>query len=261
MRKLYKLSFVILIPLVLGLLLNMFGSGQVANIGRKMMSIGVPVTMLIIFVIGMVLMITGGLEEKHEEQPVGEREEEEAKIKDINTSYRYRSKLKQGNYLSGHISKIYKNSTTKEKILGWLFFAFLIIDFALIFVFLYSRNFTGIIVCFCIFCGTILIAIICKVITEKISKRVNLDKLGDKPVLRGVVEACYFSSSTSVGGAHSHSTTRITKVTYRVVIKLGEEKFNAYSEEFFETGDRVKFVLKTKKLASIVGKEENLLEE
>ena len=265
MKKLYKLSLIIFVPFIAGLILSFVGGSVNENLayaGRLIMSYGIPITMLIVFIIGMVLMITGRLGDNNKKSLVieehSEKEQEEEKIKDINSSYRYRSKLKQGEYMSDHISKIYKNSTTKEKVLGWLFFAFLMIDFVLIFVFTYMRMLVGIIVCFSIFCGTILIAAIVKIILEKVSKNISKRKIEDKDILHGVVENCFFSSSTSVGGAHSHSTTRLTKVTYRVVISFNGEKFNAYSEEFFNTGDRVKFVQKGKKLATIIEKEETL---
>ncbi|MDE7349414.1 MAG: hypothetical protein K2N53_07105, partial [Clostridia bacterium] len=71
-------------------------------------------------------------------------------------------------------------------------------------------------------------------------------------LLCGEVKACLMSSSTSVGGGHSHSTTRITGVTYRVVVEAEGNTYTGYSHKFFETGDPVVFAVIGKNRISIL---------
>lgn len=266
MRKLAKLSIIVLIPIVLGLVLNIVGGNtdnkQMAHIGQMILSYGVPVTMFLLVVIGLILMITGkGADDNSSKnnEPNGnqsdkqksETEREYSQIADVNSSYRYTSRLKQGDYIGRHAANNYKNSTFKEKILGWLFFGFLMTDFALIFLFGYLRNLTGVIICFSVFAGTIAIAIVTKVILERTSMRAKFDKSKDA-VLYGEVKACLLSSVSSVSGAHSHSTTRITGVVYRVIIIAQDSEYTAYSRNFYETGETVAFFTRGGNRATII---------
>lgn len=257
MKKLVKLSFIILIPLVAGIALVVLGGytgdENIIRIGEAVLSIGLPTTMFLLVVIALVLMITGKLSDndKTDDQPKT-REQEHSDIQDVNSSRGYESHRKSDAYMIGHVANNYKHASPKEKVLGWLFFGFLMTDFFMILVFLFIRNTTGVMVCFILFVGTILVSLIAKVIVEKISMRVNPDKLAGKEVFKGTVTACMLSSTTSVGGSKRRHTTRIIGVVYRILIEREGEQYTAYSDKFYEEGDEVFFVVRHKKLVAIV---------
>lgn len=332
MKKLRLMSMLVFVPIVSGILLLILGSAidnsDVEYAGMLMLSAGVPVTMFILVVVGLVLMMTGKLDlsekttetvknmikeamddkvdnpenpdnsdddewedydaDKESERnayvnndsvskavgsvysaaaddddddwedydadskvkPQSEREKEYAQIADVNSSYGYSSKIKEAEYISRHSANIYKNSSPKQKALGWLFFGFLMTDFALIMVFGFLGIFVGAIVCFCLFGGTILLAILITVTMQKISM---MRKKGSGEALDGKVKLCVMSSSSSTGSSH---TTRIKSVVYKVTVAVEDREYSAYTKTFYETGDSVKIVPRGKHLASIVEDDE-----
>ena len=249
MKKLYKLCVIPFIPLITGILLVMFGNEKLAHIGSLILSIGMPITMVLLVMIALILMMTGRLQDKPKDTPAEDEqqmsgwEKEQAQIEDVNSSYGYQSRYKQGEYMMNHTAEIYKMSSVKEKILGWLFFGLLMADFMLILVFAFLGIWTGTIICFCLFGGTILICAIGKVILEKSSKHISKNKLALLPKYEGEVKACVLSSMSSFG----ERTTRISHVTYRVIIESEGKIYNAYSDNFYETGETVKFLAKGKR--------------
>lgn len=255
MKKLSKLSLIVLIPLICGIALIVIGSyggnEAVLRVGQAVLTFGMPITVISLVVIGLVMMITGKLSDSDDSDGVKpmSKKREQSDIQDVNTSRGYKSRRKSGEYMARHVSNNYKYSTSKEKVLGWLFFGFLITDFLLIFVFGILKSIVGVIVCFSLFVGTILLSLIIKIIVEKISMRVKGDDLDDKEVFKGTVEACLMSSTTSTGGRY---TTRIEKVVYRVLVDYDGEQYTAYSENYYEEGDEVFFVVRRKNLISIV---------
>ncbi|MDE5756822.1 MAG: hypothetical protein K2I23_07010 [Clostridia bacterium] len=273
MKTLRKLSFIIFIPIILGIVLIIAGSGsnnaQVTHAGEMILSIGIPVTMFIVFVIGLVMMITGKTvndnSNTHDEMVGGkangsERESELSEIEDVNSSYGYESQRRQGEYYMRQTAKAYKNATPKEKILGGLFLGFLLTDFALIMVFAFFRIMVGAIICFCSFGGTILLCLIVTKIREHMSMKAKLD-IANSKILCGEVKACLMSSSTSTGGGDRHnSTTRITGVIYRVVISAEGKEYTAYSKKFYETGESVVFAVRGNKGATIIDNEKFMQE-
>lgn len=184
----------------------------------------------------------------------GEREKEYAALNDVNTSYGYSSRYKEAEYNAMHAANAYKNAKPKERILGWIFGGFLLIDFFMIMVFAFLRIFVGMIVCFCIFGGTILTAILVTVIRQKISMSGGLSKNKHREALDGVVKLCTVSSTTSSG---SGRTTRINKVVYRVVISANDSEYTAYTTDFYETGDKLKFGVIGKSMATIIEDDES----
>ena len=273
MKKLRLMSLIVLIPIVLGIVMLIVGSvmdNETARyVGVLSLSAGVPATMFVLVVVGLVLMMTGRLnlsdsksnttstqseetqQPSEEKQQQSEREKEYLQLADINTSRRYESKIKEAEYISRHTSEAYKNSTVKQKILGWLFFGCLIGDFALIVVFGMLRIWIGAIVCFCLFGGTILISLLVTVIRQKISMSgVGKRKKGE--VLDGVVKSCTLSSTTSTGS----NTVRIAKVVYAVTVTVNENEYTAYSEDFYEKGENIKICRIGKRLATILDDEE-----
>ena len=267
MRKLRKLAFVVPVPLILGFILNLIGNttdnAVMSKIGVGIMAYGTPALMFILVVIGLILMITGRLgddggkdnkpltdevtppapntdaapekavEEIKSFNGAGAAAQEEAeRIEEINSSYGYESQIKLAEYQMDQTANIYKNSSQRDRVLGWLFFGFLMTDFALILVFAFIGVLVGALVCFCIFAGTILLSLIIKVILEKTAISARRRKGVEYVTCRGVVKACVLSSMGSSGGARRYSTVRVNSVTYRVIIIVDGREYNTYSKQF-----------------------------
>lgn len=253
MRKLAKLSFIILIPIVLGGILTAAGfftaDETVSVIGFWVLAAGIPAVMVVLITVGLVLIITGRLnlddskKADKSSQPETEKRkatDEENDIRKVNSSYRYESRYASAKYQANHISKIYKLSNLGDRIKGWLFFLFLIIDFVLILVFAFLGITLGAIICFCLFAGTILICFLVKIVLEKtsISGKHKPSKYFSK---MGEVLATVLSSMTSTGTKY---TERIKSVTYRVIIKVDGKTYNAYSKNFYKEGETVEVLIK-----------------
>ncbi|MDE6028695.1 MAG: hypothetical protein K2F90_00020 [Clostridiales bacterium] len=332
MKKLRLMSMLVFVPIVIGVGMlvggSLTGNATAAFIGGWVLSAGIPVTMFVLVVVGLVLIITGKInlsDYKNKKSAFGdsstsaqsddeddwvdvgddydgakvaednavsnqtadasvsananatvvtkvddpfdytddeddweditddepsvspERKREYKQLSDINTSRGYSSKIKEAEYLARNSADAYKNSSTKEKVFGWMFFGFLITDFFMILVFGFIGNFTGAIVCFCLFGGTILLAILITVIRQKISMSVGR-KHKNREMLDGVVKLCTVSSTTSTGSR----TVRINKVVYKVVISAGDNEYVAYSEDYYDRGEKIKFCKIGKHLASIM---------
>ncbi|MDE5592356.1 MAG: hypothetical protein K2I75_00205 [Clostridiales bacterium] len=324
MKKLRSMSMIVFVPIVLGIGLLIGGSltdnQAAASIGGWVLSAGIPVTMFVLVVVGLVLLITGKIDlsddkkssvggsavsnnpqdddedewedvkdddewvpvkesndredisddeddwediEDYDDQKdvgVGEdsisgaRQKEYKQLADINSSRGYSSKIKEVEYIARHSSDAYKNSSAKDKVFGWLFFGFLITDFFMIMVFAFIGIFVGTIVCFCLFGGTILLAILITVIRQKISMSVGR-KRKNREILDGVVKLCTVSSTTSTGSR----TVRINNVVYKVTITSGENEYVAYSQDYYDRGEKIKFCKIGKYLASIM--DEDKLEQ
>ncbi|MDE5562634.1 MAG: secretory carrier-associated membrane protein [Clostridiales bacterium] len=324
MKKLRLMSMIVFVPIVLGIGLLIGGSftdnPTAASIGGLVLSAGIPVTMFVLVVVGLVLLITGKIdlsddkkssgggsavsneqqstddeddwEDVNDDESVGvktsnamddisddeddwediddydeqkdvgggedsisgARQKEYKQLADINTSRGYASKIKQAEYIARNSADAYKNSSGKEKVFGWLFFGFLITDFFMIMVFAFIGIFAGAIVCFCLFSGTILIGLLVTVIRQKISMSVGR-KHKNRDMLDGVVKLCSVSSTTSTGSR----TVRINKVVYKVTITAGENEYVAYTEDYYDRGEKIKFCKIGKHLASIM--DEDKLEQ
>lgn len=264
MKKLFKLSFIIIIPLIIGFVLIFTGvalnNESVLNAGYVFVSAVVPACIFILAVVGIVILMTGKLHGKSHVEAGDERSaeredkarEEMEEIAEINESYGYESQIKSAEYHIRKISENYSKSSSKQKFLGWLLFAFLITDFALILVFSFLGITVGIIICFCLFIGTIGIAFIIKVILEKLSINGSKKRTGSSEILEGIVKSCVLSSTSSVGGSRTYSTTRISNVTYRITVTVGGKDYNAYSEKFYEEGQSVKITVIIGNLVSII---------
>lgn len=258
MKKLTKLSLIVLIPLISGIVLLVAGGAsgneKMVRVGELILSYGLPITMFSLVVLALVLMITGRLSDngKQDDDTPATREQEASDIDAVNSSRGYESHRKSDAFMIRHVANNYKNASPKEKILGWLFFGYLMTVFFLILVFIALRNVKGVLVCFCLFGGTIFVSIIVKVILEKTSMRVNAKKLDGKEVFKGVVTASVLSSTASTGGSNRRHTTHIVKVVYRVLIERDGEQYTAYSDNFYEEGDEVFFVVRHRSLVSIV---------
>lgn len=330
MKKLRLMSMIVFVPIVLGVGMLIGGSvtdnQTAASIGGWVLSAGIPVTMFVLVVVGLVLMITGKIDLSdakkssngsfavgneqpddedewedikddddewtaagdHDDEPKyvgvgkdsisvgddddewedvdeddeqtdvgsgedsvsdGARKKEYKQLSDINTSRGYDRKLKEAEYTAQHTSNAYKNSSPAQKVLGWLFFGFLITDFFMIMVFAFIGVFVGAIVCFCLFGGTILIALLVTVLRQKISMGLGVSKAKKRNAVDGKVLSCGVASTTTVNN-------RVTKVVYLVEMSDGEGEYSAYTEKYYDRGDNIKFCKIGKKLAMILDKEE-----
>lgn len=256
MKKLVLMSMIIPVVFVLGIVLDAVGYGignlTMARVGIAILSYGLPVTMFVLVVVGLILMMTGRLSDKKptkkSDVTFGEAEEEETiekaeapeedKIEEINSSYGYDSQRKLAEYQIDHVANAYRHSGRGDRIKGWLFFGFLMGDFALIFLFGFLGIMTGVIVCLAIFAGTILLSLIVKIILEKtsMSRRVNTDKYEQR---QATVKATVLSSMGSTGGGSRHSTVHVHSVTYRVILDVDGREYQAYSRETYEAGEKV----------------------
>ncbi len=261
MKKLIRLSLIALLPLVVGIVLMFAGSSneQVFDIGMKILTFGEPFVMFACVVIALIMMITGKLGDDQDKTTItdadsnstdsaSEKEVEYGKLEDINTSRGFSSRIKSGMYIMDHVAHNYENSSTKEKVFSWLFFGFLMTNFALILVFGFLQLLAGAITCFALFVGTILIALVVKVILEKTSKNIDMSKHSIQEIVSGKVKACLFSSSSSVGAR----TTRVTNVTYRVIVVANDHEYTAYTNDFYETDQSVDIIILGKHRAFIV---------
>ncbi|MDE7087353.1 MAG: hypothetical protein K2O67_04075 [Clostridia bacterium] len=269
MKKLAKLCFLVPVPLIVGFILlmvgNHVGNPQLAQAGGMLMSYGTPAIMFILVVVGLVLMITGKLSDDTSKssgtqsydadgrstgKPLSEidmdgkakvtaEEKEAEKIDDINSSYRYDSRNKLAEYQMDHVANAYASSNGREKVLGWLFFGFLMTDFAMILVFAFIGVYVGMFICFGIFGGTIIISLIVKIILEKTALSGRLRKNVEYVSREGIVKACFLSSMTSTGGSRRSSTVRVHSVTYRVIIIVDGREYSTYSRICYDVGQKL----------------------
>ncbi|MDE7348213.1 MAG: hypothetical protein K2N53_00950, partial [Clostridia bacterium] len=92
MKKLRKMSLLVFVPIILGVALTVIGSlthnELIANIGGKVLSIGIPVTMFVLVVVGLILMITGKLEDSSNDSYSDNEEVREVDNKEVSEGER-----------------------------------------------------------------------------------------------------------------------------------------------------------------------------
>lgn len=258
MKKFSKLAFIVFIPIVLGVGLmiagNYFRNDAVSKAGSMVLSIGIPLTMVVLVGVGLVMIFRDGRSSNVTPLPDdtaangGETlqngaaqspdEIEKEKIADINSSYGYESQRKYNKYRMDHSAEAYRLSDKKSRVKGLVLMVFLLTCFALIIVFSFFKLYIGAIVCGGLFAGTIIIFIIVAKITERRAMRsnVNLDKYDCKT---GCVRGCTISSSSSTDGDVTRSTVRVTSVTYRVVVTVDGKDYNTYSKRYYGAGEKL----------------------
>lgn len=181
-------------------------------------------------------------------------ERERKRIDEINSSYGYDSQRKLAQYQIEQTSSNYHSASRGDKIKGGIFLAFLLTDFALIMVFMFFGITLGAFICMGIFAGTIIIALIVKVILEKtsMSDRVNPNKYEQKTA---TVLSTVLSSMTSTGGGRHGSSVRVTGVTYRIILLVDGKEYNAYSRMAFDPGEQIEVMVRKdgKGTARIIG--------
>ena len=245
---------------IVGFIMLVAGTGRsdiVAFIGMTLLSKAIPVYLYICIVVGLSLAIMGKLGTKKTGEEVNNfsaddvifdengnviqspdmesSEADEPTVKRNGRRGYYQGQMEAGQMEIDMLSQNYRNSSTKQKIFGLIFFYFLMADFGLILVFaLFLSNTVGALVCAGIFAATIIIALITNVVQQKISMSSRALKKGNAKILEGTVLSCTVASTTSVNN-------RVTKIVYYVVIGVGGDEYKGYCKESFNEGASVKF--------------------
>lgn len=278
MNKLYKLAILIFIPVVVGIVMfivgNSIGDFEITKTGLLVLSIGTPATITLLVIVGLILMCAGKLvkpeqpkqqstdeaqDNKDERDgdsqtsvaPQSRNEWEQAKLAEINSSYRYSSREKLAEYEMQQIVNASKMYSAKQKVPVILFIVFLFIDFALTPTFAILEMYIGAIICGALFVGSVATAFIVKTVLAKRSMRAGRGDDKNREVFEGTVKGCVMSSMTTTKYGQI-ATARVNSVVYAVIITEGEEQYTAYSEKVYETGESVKFYKIGKRLASII---------
>lgn len=296
MKKLRRMSLIFVIPFITGFILLFFSGPsrpEMMKAGEILVGLVGPILMALVVLIGIVMIMKGkiNLQEGKESnkvdedvenlindiKPIGEdgeeadagsegwsRRDEEELIHDINNSNYYENKLNNAKFSVRHTANNYKNTSTKGKILGFVFFALLVVDFILAIVFFNLKITIGGIVCVALFAAAILTSMIVVKTAERRSLKFDVNKLKDTRIYCGEVKACMLSSSTSVGDSdRGHS--RITGVVYRVIVEYEGNSYTAFSRDFYENGEKVRFAILGKNRAGILtgdfGKEDQCEED
>ncbi len=253
MKKLKKISLIVLIPIIVGVILLIVGNytknKPVFSAGQLILSAGTFVTMFILVVICLILVMTGKLEDGKSEKKKEERRKREEEDSDSDEDERP-SREEEIKDFSKRAGKRYKNSTDKEKILGWLFFGFLMTDFFLIPVFAFFQIYIGALVCFCLFVGTILMCFLVAVVFQNCSIKFQVRKLDKLKLLTGQVKECRISNAGDGRKTRRNSTTKKEKC--KVIVSADGKDYVAYSENCLEKNEIVVISVKRGRRASIV---------
>ena len=263
MKKFSKLIFLIPLIVILGIVFIIIGNTSsnsgLARAGLIILQLGLPIVMLAMVSAAIIMMMKGASDsnDKNDDETISQKEKEYSEINDINTSYGRQSRYKEADYIAHHTSKAYKNSNKKEKIFSFALFGFLIGNIFLVFIFGFFKIKIGVFVCLGLFAGTILLCFIIKTILEKVSIHARVStKKKDREIMSGIVKACLLSSASTRSGTSKNATTRVTGVTYRIIISANGMEYTAYSNEFYEEGEPVAFALLKGRFVSIVDIEE-----
>ena len=146
---------------IVGFILLVAGRGAVSSAGRIILTIVVPSVLFIIVVVGLIIIMVGKGNGSKPDENEGKSYEKKPEINPQEDSGETATAEKE-------IADNYKQATTKQKILGGIFFGFLILVFGLMLVFVFLQNLVGALVCAGLFAGTIIVVIICAVISQKL---------------------------------------------------------------------------------------------
>ena len=172
-------------------------------------------------------------------------------INDINNSNYYENKLNNAKFSARHAANNYKNTSTKGKVFGTLFLVLILADVVLAIIFFYFNIIIGALICIGVFAAAILTSMIVVKTAERRSLKFDVNKLNDTRIYCGEVKACMLSSSTSVGDSdRGHS--RITGVVYKVIVEYEGNSYTAFSRDFYENGEKVRFAILGKNRAGIL---------
>lgn len=246
--KVNKLAILVFIPVIVGIGLIIGGSVcgrySIQMAGIYVLFGGSFGMALIISVITLVTALRPSKSDADKtndpEKGPDQTEAEAKRLAEINTSYGYDNKIAQAEHQISHSKRAYEHSNVGDKIKGGLFIGFLLTDFVMIIVFAMLRIIPGVITCFVLFGGTIVMSLVIIKIKEHLSISAAIDKKKfDRKT--ATVETCVMSSSGSAG---SGNTTRITSITYRIQLNIDGKTYNAYSKNYYNDGDIVEVWLK-----------------
>ena len=261
MKHLFRMALPLPVMTVAGFVMMIAGTGRsdiVAFIGVTLLTKVVPVYLYVCVVVGLSLAIMGKLGPKTTDEEVNDflgddvvfdengnvmqstdaesAETDESTVKRNGRGGRYQRQMEAAQVEIDQLSEAYRKSSSKQRILGLIFFYFLMADFGLILLFgLFLQNMVGALVCAGIFVGTIIIAIIVNIIQQKISMSPKALKKKNVKILEGTILSCTVASTTSVNN-------RVTKIVYYVVIGCADgQEYKGYCKEYFNEGASVTF--------------------
>lgn len=191
-----------------------------------------------------------------EEVKSSQREREQNAINAVNDSDHFESRVNMSAYEVRHVTEGMKNAPKWGIALGLTFFFSLVADLIVATVLLVNRVFVGAIVCAAIFGVVIVTALICMIISR--ARAMNGDIRKAEKITEGKVKTCFMVGTTTVkSGGNSHrSSVRIRSVTYRVIVSADGEEYGAFSNRFYETGEKVTIAVMGKNRAEIVDETE-----
>lgn len=200
---------------------------------------------VIIFVAALILIIKL-IKAKHDsldEDIYTESDDHNAQI-DINTSSGVENQINHGKYVYNMAKKNQKYATDKEKTFGIIFIVILITSLICGAVLLFAGIGIGCYICFGVFVGTLFIALLCKIIAEQRGMSTKKIKK-DAPRKNATVIETIVSSYTAVGGFSPRRLhpARITSTVYKVILNVDGNQLTAYSQNFYNAGDKVKVAL------------------
>lgn len=250
MKKLEKLCFLVAVPILVGIALFIAGAikvnEQILQASLMVWFIGTPVAILVLVIVGVILGAKGKLsqfDDYPDNAAVSEEERDFKRNKNANSSHRSKSAIERVDDVMRQTNNAYKHSSPKHLIFGGLFFSLFIIDFIFIFVFFIKQMTAGIITCFCILAGLMLLALIIAKLSERKSIKAKVD-INKSQILCGEVKACVVSSAMNIVGKRS--------VTFKVLIDADGITYTAYTKKIFDEGATVVFAVIGNGKASIV---------
>ncbi|MDE7265740.1 MAG: hypothetical protein K2N52_05655, partial [Clostridia bacterium] len=236
MKIIVRLSFLVLIPIIVGLALALSGYSA----GAWILAIGTPAVMIALVIAGIIMLMKGKLfkkeqdeqtEEKSGADELTEREKEQAAINKVNNSRFYKSKFALAEYEANQILEATKQTSKKGFAMGIIFFILLVADAITATVLLINHIWIGAIVCAALFGVTIIAILITVVIRQAMSMHGDIRKA--KRIVGGKVKSCVMSSMVTSKAAVN--SVRINSVVYRVVLIADGGEYVAFSRRFYET--------------------------
>lgn len=271
---------------------NVFDNSTVAFAGMIVLEVGVPGTMVILIAVGLILGATGKLDggksksettdatetmtdvaeptsdetstaennttvvdEKTDgaaNEALSQREREQQAIDAVNDSSYFESRVNMADYELQSVREGMKHAPKWGVALGLTWFFLLLADVIAATVLLIKEIFVGAIVCAAIFGGVLIATFIVMTIRRARAKNGDISKA--ERITEGTVKACFMigTTTTKSGGIRHDSTVRIHSVTYKVIVCADGEEYDAVTEKFYETDEKVTIAVMGKKRAKIV---------
>lgn len=247
MKIISRLSFLILIPIIVGLALVLSGN----NAGSLVLAIGIPGTFLALLLLWFILPDSKkekGIyhDELSEQDQIASRNIKESKYTQSNNveqSKKGKEQLALNEINEArNVAEAMKHASPKGIAIGLIFFFLLVLDAILGTVFVIKHIFVGGIICAVAFAVAVITILTTALIREKKYKQ-------SKKIVVGQVKSCFMSS---MGSMKSGSTGRVAQVVYTVIITSDGVDYTASSKLFYKSGDSVVIAIMSRKSAKIV---------